>query len=155
MSEVYPGKLMTNTFLSTTLRENVHRVMDNYVGITVDQYRRGPTIEKDFYGDYPISDPVLVKSDVLLHLSPQDYEILSNGIPHVENLLPIEVLLDPTETWISGDEVSISLNTEGQMYTRQFKLSKITAESHNNVTIYLKANISPVREDRDGCTLKD
>ena len=155
MSETYPGKLMTNTFLATTLRENVHRVLDNYVGITVAHYRRSTTATKDFYGDYSVSDPVLISESHLIHMTPQDYDVLSNGIAHVEGLLPIEVILDPTEDWLAGDEIEVGLNTRGQMYSRRFSLAKIMAESHDNVTIYERSNIAPVREDRDGCPLND
>lgn len=152
MSETYPGKLMTSTFLSTTLRENMHRVMENYVGVTVSHYRRSGELKRDFYGEYRVADPEFL-GEALLHISPQDYDTINN-LPHTEGIIPIEVLLDPTDDWRQGDEIGIAVNIQGIMVTRRLKIGLLNSESHDNVTIYHRANLVPIREDRDGCELE-
>jgi len=147
--ESFPGIPLNtgSSILIETMRENISRMLLNYIGISVAHYRKIPATS-DFYSDSTNDEPVLLSGERLLQMSTQEYDLLKNGIPHVETLLPIEVFLDPTTDWLAGDEVLIQINTEGTLYSRRFELVKVTPFSHSGVTIYQKGNIAPVRAAR-------
>lgn len=160
MSRTRPGKLMVDPKkFVPIIKENIHRTLDNYYGITISHWRNITNDRNVYYDRVSADDERQIQDGIiqsewqfvglhLLHLSPQDWDDLNNRSVHVEELLPIECILDPTQTWIKSDEIGITLNLEDTTLVKWFEISRIRDNSHAGITLFKYGDIVPVRSSR-------
>lgn len=139
------GKVLTSTVLET-MKENIHRQLDNYCGIEVTHFRRDSDARDQYYDAVDNTFTTLGKR--LIQISSQDYDVIIRGEAHAEPFIPIRIFLDPTIVWKEHDEIRIVLDLEDRTFSQRFELVRIDAVNKNGITTYLEANIAPVRAKR-------
>lgn len=143
---IRPGKILTSLAIDCA-KANIHRVLENYYGLAVKHFRRSQDERDVYYGNTANDWVELGDGKHLIRLSSNDFDTLWNDSVVFEDVIPIEILLDPTTDWKEHDHIVIEIDTEGSVWVQRFELVRIRSSTKSGLTFYKMASIAPERAE--------